>query len=297
MINRNNGTHLDRRVVLVTGASTGIGLALAKALSKTSLRVALTARSASLPRFSEQGLEEHEDLLIRALDVTRAAEANRVVAEIRQRWGGVDILINNAGVAYRAVMEHLEDEDEEEQFHINYLGPLHLIRQVLPDMRARRSGRIINLSSVGGMMAMPTMGGYSASKFALEGASEALWYELKPWGVHVTLIEPGFVHSNSFQNAVFTEKSRKSFHEPDDPYHAYYTNLIGFIARMMRRSSTTPDDIAVLILKIMNRKKPPLRVSATRDAVFFNIIRRILPGRLYHYVLYRFLPEINDWVR
>lgn len=286
----------QEQVVLVTGASTGIGLALTRALLPTPYRLVLTARHASLERFKEMGVEASDRVWLRPLDVTQPQEGDGLVAEIEEKWGGVDILINNAGVAYRAVMEHLEDRDEEDQFHINYLGPLHLIRLVLPGMRKRRRGRIINLSSVGGMMAMPTMGGYSASKFALEGASEALWYELKPWGVHVTLVEPGFVNSKSFKNALFTAASGKSLIDAQDPYHHYYGNLTRFIEKMMGRSPTTPERIARIILSIMTRKNPPLRVSATWDAVFFSLLRRILPQRLYHHILYRNLPGIDHWV-
>ena len=287
----------DNRVVLVTGASTGIGLALARALCRTQMRVVLTARTESMERFGPAGVEETERVLLRPLDVTDAAAANKLVADIESRWGGVDVLVNNAAVCYRAVMEHLEDQDEVDQFQTNYLGPLHLIRLVLPSMRAKRSGHIINLSSVGGMMAMPTLGGYSASKFALEGASEALWYELRPWNVRLTLIEPGFVHSNSFRHARFTHQSKNSFQSPSDPYHAYYTNLMKFITKMMDRSPTTPRDVARIIMKTMNKKKPPLRQMATWDAVFFSLIRRLLPKDLYHYVLFRCLPGIKTWLR
>ncbi len=285
----------DQRVVLTTGATTGIGLALARALSTTEMRLVLTARERSLPRFAQAGIHESERVMIRALDVVEVAQANRVFAEVRERWGGVDVLVNNAAVSYRSVMEHLADEDEELQFHTNYLGPLHLIRLALPDMRKNRSGHIINLSSVGGMMAMPTMGGYSASKFALEGASEALWYECRPWGVRVTLVEPGFVHSNSFRNARYSEKGRRAFESADDPYHRYYTSMIGFIARMMRLSPTTPEHIARRIIRVMNQKRPPLRVAVTWDAVFFSFLRRLLPKRIYHYTLYRGLPDIREW--
>lgn len=283
-------------VVLLTGATTGIGLALAQALVACDYRVVLTAREASLPRFDEVGLTASDRVRIEALDVTDAGQADAVVADITQTWGGVDILINNAGVCYRAVMEHLTDDDERDQFAVNYLGPLHLIRAVLPGMRAKRSGTIVNLSSVGGMMAMPTMGGYSASKFALEGASEALWYELRPWGIRVILVEPGFVHSNSFRNAAFTPASRQAFENRDAAYHAYYKHLIAFIEKMMCASRTSPEDIARKILRAVQRKHPPLRLPVTLDARMFAWLRRLLPSRLYHWTLYRGLPHISEWV-
>lgn len=286
----------DRRVVLITGASTGIGLAIARLLLPTQMRLVLTARASSLGRFAEAGIHESERVLLRALDVTDCHQGHALVAEVVARFGGVDVLINNAGILFRAVMEHLCDSHEKEQFATNYLGPLNLIRSVLPGMRARRNGRIINLSSVGGMMAMPTMGGYSASKFALEGASEALWYELRPWGIKVTLIEPGFVNSDSFLNARFTEESRYALEHPGAPYHPYYANLLNLITRMMRLSPTSAEGVARIVVKVMNQRNPPLRRPATLDAWFFRLLRRLLPQQLYHAVLYRGLPNISTWV-
>lgn len=283
------------RVVLVTGAGSGIGLALARALLPTNYRLVLTARAASLPRFAEAGIFENERIRLRPLDLCVPEQGEQLVDELQRTWGGVDILVNNAGICYRAVIEHLEDRDELHQFNVNFFGAMHLIRLVLPGMRARRAGHIINLSSVGGMMAMPTMGAYSASKFALEGASEALWYEMKPWGVHVTLVEPGFVRSSSFENALFTERSRAAFEDPNLVYHPYYAHMIGMISKLMYGSPTAPDDIARRIVRLMARRRPPLRVAVTLDAHLFDLLRRFLPKRLYHRILYWGLPHRREW--
>lgn len=287
----------ENRVVLVTGASTGIGLALVKKLRGMGFRVVATARSSSLPRFPQHGLTETERFLIRPLDVTRLEEHSKIINEVCRSWGGIDVLVNNAGITYRAVMEEMYPAAERIQFATNYFGPMHLIRLVLPFMREKHSGHIINVSSVGGMMAMPTMGAYSASKFALEGASEALWYELRPWGIRVSLIQPGFVHSKSFQNAKFTEKTRRTLKNADSPYYAYYANMLPFIERMMNWSPTTPEKVADRIIKAMNQKNPRLRIPATPDAWLFYYLRRLLPRRLYHFVLYRGLPKIDNWVK
>ena len=287
----------DERVVLVTGATTGIGLALVKKLRGASFRVVATARSSSLSRFDAQGIRENERFLIRALDVTRLDEHGAVINEIYQRWGSVDVLVNNAGIAYRAVLEEMYPAGEKIQFATNYFGPMNLIRLVLPLMREKRSGHIINVSSVGGMMAMPTMGAYSASKFALEGASEALWYELRPWGIRVSLIQPGFVNSNSFRNIRLTEKTRRTIQHEEYPYHAYYAAMAPFIERMMNLSPVTPDKVAAKIVKTIHQRNPRLRIPATPDAWLFYWLRRLLPRRLYHYVLYRGLPNIHNWVK
>ncbi len=286
----------DQPVVLVTGASTGIGLALVKKLAVSGYRVVATARKSSLSRFSESGLRDNEHLHIRALDVTNLKEQEILVDEVNQNWGGIDVLINNAGISFRSAIEEMNPEGDIKQFETNYFGPVNLVRLVLPSMRKKHKGHIINVSSVGGMMAMPTMGAYSASKFALEGMSEALWYELKPWGIRVSLIQPGFVHSKSFRNVRLSPKSRNSVENTKSPYHLYYANLEPFIEKMMNLSPATPEKIAARIIKTMNQRHPPLRVAVTPDAWIFYYLRRLLPSRIYHFILFRSLPEVSSWV-
>ena len=143
-------------------------------------------------------------------------------------------------------------------------------------------------------MSMPTMSAYSASKFALEGATEALWYEMKPWNIKVSLVQPGFVHSDSFDHVYLTEKVRQDL-QGEQAYEAYYRNMSSFIARMMRWAQATPASIADVILQTMRRSHPPLRVAATIDARFFSLLRRFLPRSLYHNILYFMLPKIWQW--
>jgi len=285
-----------RPVVLITGASSGLGLALARRLlAARTYRLVLTARSASLPRFAELGIIEQDGVWLRPLDVTRADERRAVVLEIEHGLGGVDVLVNNAGVAYRGVVEHFTEQSEHDQMDVNFHAPLDLIRRVLPSMQRKRAGRIINVSSVGGMMAMPTMALYSASKFALEGAIEGLWYEVRPFNVKVSLIEPGFIRSESFLNTRYTTASHRSLARPDEPYHGYYLHMSRMIAFLMRAGLNTPDDVAATICKTMRQEDPPLRVLATYDAHLFAWLRRLLPRRLYHYVLDWALWHIWAW--
>ena len=286
-------------VVLITGASAGLGLALTRLLLLKSgpWRLILTARRESLDRFAALGIREHDHLLLRPLDVSEPAERQAVVQEADDRWGGVDILVNNAGVAYRAVCEHVTDADQLEQLNVNYRGPMDLIRLVLPRMRERRDGRILNVSSVGGMMAMPTMDLYSASKFALEGATEALWYEVRPFGIHVTLVQPGFINSESFHNTRHTRLSESAVSDPANPYHTHYARMAGFIARLMEHTRSSPEDVARRMLRAMRSRRPPLRLAATEDAHLFAWLRRLLPRRLYHEILYRSLPGVRHWGR
>jgi short-subunit dehydrogenase len=285
----------SNRVVLVTGASSGLGLALARRLRETDFRLILTARESSLCRFEREGFRSGPSMWIRPLDVRHEEQRASIVREANERWGGIDVLINNAGVTFRCVVEHFTPECREEQMAVNFSAPMALTRLVLPRMRQKRSGRIINISSVGGMMAMPTMGLYSASKFALEGATESLWYEVRPWNIRVSLVEPGFIHSESFQNTRLTEESCQAMASAGHPYHAHYRFMSQFIARLMQRAQASPEAIAERVLQVMRAKDPPLRVPATFDAHLFALLRRLLPRRLYHRVLYAALPSIRAW--
>lgn len=281
-------------VVLVTGCSSGIGLAIARALHEAGLRVAATSPQRSLPQLRAQGLAEGPRLMNLPLDLERYGEARAAVEAVEERWGGVDVLINNAGVSYRAALEEMTEEDEQRQQQVNYLGAMRLTRMVLPGMRAHRWGRIVNVSSVSGMMSMPTMGSYSASKWALEGASEALWYEVRPWQVKVSIVQIGFVNSPSFWRVLSSSKPGAG---DCGPYADHYRSMAPFVEKLMTRARATPESIAERIVRLLGRREPPLRIAATNDARLFYLLRRLLPRRLYHAVLYHALPGASRWGR
>ena len=136
---------------------------------------------------------------------------------------------------------------------------------------------------------------YSASKFALEGASEGLWYELRPWNISVSLVQPGFINSNGFEKVRVPEEGQFAQREVDAAYHAHYEHMSNFISRYMRKARATPESVARKIVKTIERKRPPLRVPATIDARIFSFLRRILPRRVYHRLLYWSLPKVRHW--
>lgn len=281
-------------VILITGCASGVGLALAKLFhAQQQYRVVITARSKSLDKLRSQ-FAESDRFLIRELDITDADSRRHLVSELLLIWGCVDILVNNAGISFRSVVEHMSEEDERLQMNTNYHGPMELIKLVAPSMRAKGRGKIINVSSVSGMLAMPTMASYSASKYALEGATEALWYEMRPFGIDVSLIQPGFIHSNSFKNVYYSEKA--NYEERNDgPYAEYYRSMTPFVEKLMGLSQTPPEKIAQLVLDVVLTIQPPLWIPATFDAEFFYYLRRLFPRRLLHPFLFRCLPNIKAW--
>ena len=284
------------RVVLLTGASAGIGLAIARRLmNREDLMLVLTARPSSLARFDDAGIVESDRLWLRPLEITSGEDRERLVEEIDRELGGVDVLINNAGITYRSVVEHVTEKERIHQMGVNFRGPMELSRLCLPRMREKRAGKILNISSVGGMMAMPTMGVYSASKFALEGASEALFYEVKPWNIQVSLLQLGFIRSDAFMKVPYTEHSRCASENREDSYYKHYECMTNFIGTWMRRSRTSPEQVAKKVERMINRRRLPLRVKGTPDAVLFSIMLRTLPAPFYHWILYQNLPCVKKW--
>ena len=142
---------------------------------------------------------------------------------------------------------------------------------------------------------MPTMSAYSASKFALEGATESLWYEMKPWNIHVTLMIPGFINSEGFSNTSENKKCKKSLENLKGNYHEHYLGMKGLISSQMTSSSQTNETIAAKIIHTVKRKNPPLRIYVTFDAWLFFFLRKVCPPKLYFRIVYKFLPNIKKW--
>ena len=290
------GRESGAKVVVITGASVGLGLAIARQLlDDDRLHLVLTARAESLARFADVGIRASDRVWLRALDITDAAQRRAVVEEVQAELGGVDTLINNAGITYRTVAEYATAAELSHQMLVNYEGPMALAALVLPSMRRRRGGHIIQISSAGGLMAMPTMGLYSASKFALEAASEAMNYEVRPFGVQVTLVLPGFVHSTAYRNSVVGKLSRAATEQVDDPYHPHFANMDRLIRRLMRLTSATPESVAASVVKAMRRRRAPLRILATWDARLLWWFRRFTPQPAYIWLTYHLLPRVRTW--
>lgn len=284
----------SKPVVLVTGCSSGIGMELAHELyEREDLNIVLTARARSIEELKKQ-FSDSERVMVRELDITDEDNIYSLINEISFEWGRVDTLINNAAVCFRAVVEHMDSDSEMLQLKTNYLGPMNLIRSVLPIMREQRSGHIINISSVSGMLAMPTMGSYSASKHALEGATEALWYEAKPFGIRVNLVQLGFINSNSFKRVVLSNKAEISM-ALGGPHSEYYKSMTPMIENLMSFSFTPATVVAKKVLRLIDRPTTILRIPLTVDAIVFTIMKKFIPSFIFNRLLYFMLPGSMKW--
>jgi NAD(P)-dependent dehydrogenase (short-subunit alcohol dehydrogenase family) len=213
------------RVVVITGGSRGLGLVIARQLAAEGARLCLLARSEEeLRRAAEQFPPDTEVMTVRC-DIRRRADVRAAVDAILDRWGVVDVLINNAGVIQVGPLEHMTASDFENAMATHFWGPLHLMFEIVPAMRRRGFGRIVNISSIGGRMAVPHLAPYCASKFALAGLSDAVRTELAQYGIRVTTVTPGLMRTGSPRNA-----DVKGQHEAEYAWFAISDSLPGLTA-------------------------------------------------------------------
>ncbi|MBV9958807.1 MAG: SDR family NAD(P)-dependent oxidoreductase [Acidobacteria bacterium] len=200
------------KTALITGGSRGLGLVLAREAARQGARVAICARDAEeLERARADLKARGASVLAVPCDVTQRVQVNELVESVRERFGGIDVLINNAGVIQVGPVEVMTLEDYEEAMRVHFWGPLYTMLAVLPLMRARRGGRIVNISSIGGKISVPHLVPYSASKFALVGLSQGLRAELQKDGIVVTTVCPGLMRTGSPRNATFKGQHRAEY--------------------------------------------------------------------------------------
>jgi short-subunit dehydrogenase len=263
--------------VLVTGATSGIGRQTALRLAREGHRVFATGRrqgALDVLRAEAKGLP----LETLALDVTSADSIAAAKTEIDRRTDGygVDVLVNNAGYGLVGPLEEITDADLRRQYETNVFGLMAMTRAFVPQMRKRSSGRVINVSSVGGRMTFPMMGAYNSTKYAVESLSDALRNELSPFGVHVTLIEPGVIRTEFGDVALQTVAKYRS---PESPYAAVLARADELERRSMAMASK-PDVIALAISRAVRSRSPKARyVAPFRDHVMLTVVTS-LPTRL-----------------
>src|SRR6266540_1900962 len=270
---------LREKVVLITGGSRGLGLVLARHICARGGNVALIARDPEeLARAKADLSPRGGKVLTVECDLLDTGKVQSAVRHIRDRFGKIDILINNAGIIEVGPLEHMTTEDFERAMRLHFWAPLELISQIVPEMRIWGGGRIVNISSIGGKIAVPHMASYSASKFALTGLSDALRAELAHDNIHVTTVAPGMMRTGSHVNAKFKGKHDTEF--------AWFAASAG--APLL---SINADRAARKILAACCRGQPSLTLTfAARLQIVANALFPNLTGYAMQFVN-RFLPE------
>ena len=248
-------------VALVTGTSTGIGFATALHLARHRHTVVATMRNlAKAGPLQEAARGEGLPVTIRELDVTRQDSIERAVAATRESEGPVDVLVNNAGIGGATPLELVPEAEHRAMFEANYWGAIRLIQAVLPSMRERRTGVIVNVTSIAGRVATPNQIPYSASKHALAAASEALAHEVAAFGIRVAIIEPGVIMTAIFENSAGATRYDKA-----SPYRQIMRRNGKFFAAGFRNPGQ-PETVAATILGAITTDRPRLRYPVGVDA-------------------------------
>jgi NAD(P)-dependent dehydrogenase (short-subunit alcohol dehydrogenase family) len=247
------------RTWFITGASRGFGILIAEQALRSGDAVIATARN---PQDITDRLGEQPNLLAVRLDVTREEEAHQAVAEGIKRFGRIDVLINNAGFGVLGAVEETSASETERLFATNVFGLLNVTRAVLPHMRAQRSGRVINISSIGGYQAYMGWGVYGSTKFAVEGITEALHQELAPLGIQATVVEPGFFRTD-FLDEQSLIKTRLELADYDETVG----KMRAFAEAANHAQPGDPQKFAEAMLALVNAPNPPLRLALGSDTV------------------------------
>jgi NAD(P)-dependent dehydrogenase (short-subunit alcohol dehydrogenase family) len=264
------------KVILVTGASSGLGLAVSEHLSAAGYIVYAGARS-----FKDMPYNKNDSLKRVYFDVTDQDTIDTLVKSIVSYESKIDVLINCAAVIVLGSVEDTSIEEYEKVFRTNIVGTIRMCRAVLPHMRARRSGLIINFSSIMGLLAIPFQSAYSSSKFAIEGFTEALSLETRNFGINVTMVEPTDHKSGSQKYRLHAALADSD----DSVYRDLFKKVVSKIEYDESHGSE-PEKLARLVEKIIRCRKPKLRYKAGKfDQKLSTVLKRILPGRMFERII------------
>jgi short-subunit dehydrogenase len=281
---------LAKQVVLITGASTGIGAALAQVLAQKFLgiRLVLAARNAEkLEEIATFCRKVGAEVLVVPTDLEQGEQVENLAKSAIAHFGRVDALVNNAGYGQMGPIELIPDQAVKRQFQINVLAPMTLIRSLVPTMRSAGGGKIINISSLGGRLAFPFGGMYSASKFALEALSDSLRMELEPFNIQVSVIEPGPVSTEFFIAAA--QAVDETIASPDQtPYRAAFEQLKGLEKHTKSRAWTSERVAKVIVIALTSSNPKPRYVAATGGKFLLFMMTKILPTKLVDVFWQRF---------
>jgi NAD(P)-dependent dehydrogenase (short-subunit alcohol dehydrogenase family) len=249
----------EKKTWIITGAGRGMGVEFAKAALAAGHNVVATGRN---PDAVARAVGEGDGLLVVKLDVTSAQDAEAAVAAALDRFGAVDVLVNNAASFEAGLFEELTPEQIERQFTVSVFGAMNVTRAVLPVMRRQRSGHVITISSVAGLAGSAYTSAYAASKFAVDGWMESLAPELEPFGIHTTVINPGFFRTEllTTESTNYAPASIEDYAEQSAAHREFFESMNG-------KQGGDPAKLAHALVTIADEQSPPLRFIAGADAI------------------------------
>jgi len=250
---------MTKKVWLITGAGRGMGVDITKAALKTGHRVIATGRN---PERVQKAIGDHENLLVLKLDITIAGDAEAALKAGVEKFGQIDVLINNAANFNAGYFEELSMEEIESQLATSLFGPMKVTKAVLPVMRKQRSGHIVTISSTAGLIGYSFCSAYAASKFAIEGWMESLQTEVEQFGIATTIVNPGF-----FRTELLTEESTKYSSNAIGDYDESRKQQLEFWKGANGQQGGDPAKLAHALLQVIDQPNPPKRFLAGRDAV------------------------------
>jgi NAD(P)-dependent dehydrogenase (short-subunit alcohol dehydrogenase family) len=253
-------------VALVTGSSSGIGFETALHLARNGFKTYASMRNLEKSKnITQVAKEEKLPIEVVQLDVNDDISVKQAIDKLVQAEDQtIDVLVNNAGYGLLGALEDLTIEEIKAQFETNFFGVIRVTQQVLPIMRKQKSGTIVNISSVGGRMGIPSLSAYHSTKFALEGLSESISYELEPFGIRVVVIEPGFIRTNIMNSSMIAKKAQ----DPKSPYFSLTQQLERSFKSAMENTSASspPEEVAKVVLQAITSDGPKLRYTVGNDA-------------------------------
>jgi NAD(P)-dependent dehydrogenase (short-subunit alcohol dehydrogenase family) len=264
------------KVALVTGSSSGIGFETALLLARAGFKTYASMRNLEKSKnISEIASTEKLPLQVVHLDVDDDGSVKDAIAKIVTADQRIDVLVNNAGYGLFGSVEDSSIEEIKAQFETNFFGVVRVTQRVLPVMRKQKSGTIVNVSSVGGRIGLPALSAYHGTKFALEGLSESIAYELEPFGIRVVIIEPGAIRTNILNSSASAKKAL----DPKSPYFSLTQKLDDNFKSMMENASSSPKEVAKVILQAVTSENPLLRYSVGDDAATLIHARENMPDK------------------
>jgi NAD(P)-dependent dehydrogenase (short-subunit alcohol dehydrogenase family) len=262
----------ENKVAIITGSSSGIGFETSLILARNGFHTYAAVRNLDKSQpLIDMAKKDGLSIQVVELDVSNDKSVKEAINKVLSESKRIDVVVNNAGYALVGSFEDLSMDEIKSQFETNFFGAIRVIQAILPTMRNQRNGRIVNVSSMGGRMAIPLDSAYHGTKFALEGLSESLQYEVEQFGIKIIIIEPGAIKSNFFNNLKMASKAQR----PDSPY-AQMMQKLNARSSFILENAPHPIEVAKVILAAVTSEDPQLRYTVGDDAAMMLQAKRTM---------------------